>query len=471
MTATEPTEIADAEVLDAEGHEDVHEVTTAALVPVNVQDTALMRPVASLETTVEAFQQYQAMRAELLDPSDFQEAERGKQFVTKSGWRKLAVAMSVSDELVKWEDVEDPFGRIRKSKVTARAIAPNGRYGEGIGICDYRERCCPEFYGEECYKKGSHKHCTPECSGFRHFSKPQHDIPSTAHTRAKNRALSDLFGFGEVSAEEVSGGAKYERDHDEPADGDRVAPITAAMNAIEDAGRRRGLKMAVAQRFGQPHEWMASNLAQIARMVSAAGGKIEEEPDVAARESSQSNDAAPDASAEQGESPPPAEQGPTTSVGGDAEARRSLDTGTPIASPPTSPASDSAPPEGAERPPRGGAGAPVAAAPPSAAPVPSTVAQRRQVGQLERELRSAGKVAEGDKAEIVAILSDDRVTSMADTNQEEATRVQAALKLIEAGEMSMADDPSREGARAFNSHSPRARDFLVKVGLLEPSTP
>ena len=35
------------------------------------------------------------------------------------------------------------------------------------------------------------------------FSNPENDVRGTAHTRAKNRAISDLIGAGEVSAEEI----------------------------------------------------------------------------------------------------------------------------------------------------------------------------------------------------------------------------------------------------------------------------
>lgn len=34
--------------------------------------------------------------------------------------------------------------------------------------------------------------------------KPDHDLPATAETRARNRSYANLFGHGEVSAEEIS---------------------------------------------------------------------------------------------------------------------------------------------------------------------------------------------------------------------------------------------------------------------------
>lgn len=51
-----------------------------------------------------------------------------------------------------------------------RAIMPDGRFSDGWGGCTPVEK---------------------------RFAKPNHDVPATAETRAKNRACSDLFGIGE----------------------------------------------------------------------------------------------------------------------------------------------------------------------------------------------------------------------------------------------------------------------------------
>jgi hypothetical protein len=82
---------------------------------------------------------------------------------------------------------------------------------DGIGACDRYERCCDpdtctkqEFW-EDSGRPTGHTHCTYPCKQA-HFSNPQHDIPATAFTRASNRAKADLFGMGEVSAEEVQEG-------------------------------------------------------------------------------------------------------------------------------------------------------------------------------------------------------------------------------------------------------------------------
>jgi hypothetical protein len=63
-----------------------------------------------------------------------------------------------------------------------RATAANGRHADGDGACAINE---PRFR-------------TP--SGRQ---KAEHDLPATAVTRATNRSVSNLIGFGSVSAEEV----------------------------------------------------------------------------------------------------------------------------------------------------------------------------------------------------------------------------------------------------------------------------
>ena len=90
-----------------------------------------------------------------------------------------------------------------RAEVIVRATAPGGRTMDGLGSCDLREKCCDS---RRCRNSArGHRHCD-QVDGHdpaMHFSHPQHDIPATAHTRATNRACSDLFGFGEVSAEEI----------------------------------------------------------------------------------------------------------------------------------------------------------------------------------------------------------------------------------------------------------------------------
>jgi hypothetical protein len=116
----------------------------------------------------------------LLVESDWQAfSDRGgevRRFVKRSGWRKIATWFGL-DLLIGDVVLErDEHGQLLRARVTARAIAPNGRVFEDVGACSHSER---------------------------RFSKPEHDILATAATRAHNRATSDLVGMGEVSSDEM----------------------------------------------------------------------------------------------------------------------------------------------------------------------------------------------------------------------------------------------------------------------------
>jgi hypothetical protein len=142
-------------------------------VPATRPDLLSAAPVADAVALQKAFHD---LSAALLDKSDYQRIG-GKEYKTKSAWRKLAAAFNVSDEIVEKVYDRDPeSGRIIRAEFTVRATAPNGRSTVGVGLASVFER---------------------------HFSNPEHDLPATAHTRAKSRAFSDLFGLGEVSAEEM----------------------------------------------------------------------------------------------------------------------------------------------------------------------------------------------------------------------------------------------------------------------------
>lgn len=176
----------------------------AGLVPVVA--TPSIEPAVSPGRAVELQDGYRSLVRALLDESDYQKIGT-KSFVKKSGWRKLAVAFNVSTELISSSYQHDDTGRTATATMVVRATAPNGRTMDGLGVCDIHERCCPAAWGQPCPKRDWAKHtcCSDGCNGRTHFTNAQHDIPATAMTRATNRACSDLFGMGEVSAEEMYG--------------------------------------------------------------------------------------------------------------------------------------------------------------------------------------------------------------------------------------------------------------------------
>ena len=151
--------------------------------------SALVRPGASIPEIVALMDDYQSLCQALLDDSDWQTIQ-GKRFPKRSAWRKLAVAYGVSFEIKDRELTRNDEGELIAADFVVRATAPNGRYADGWGAASVAE-------------KG------PKGRGV---GKLYHDIPATAETRAKNRAAADLFGMGEVSAEEVDRRAMYAPD-------------------------------------------------------------------------------------------------------------------------------------------------------------------------------------------------------------------------------------------------------------------
>lgn len=126
------------------------------------------------EKILEHFKQFQNLKTKLLDKEHDIVTIQNKPFITKSGWRKVALAFNISDRILREEKIIE--GSKTTWKIVVEVKAPNGRTAEGVGICSSSERT---------------------------FAHPDHDIYATAHTRSKNRAISDLVGAGEVSYEEL----------------------------------------------------------------------------------------------------------------------------------------------------------------------------------------------------------------------------------------------------------------------------
>ena len=142
---------------------------------VGIKASPIVRQAVSAEAMKEQMRQFQNLKASLLDKSDIATIQN-KPFIKRSGWRKLALAFNLSDEIVKEE--KEVIGEEFEWRIWVKVWAPNGRFATGIGGC---------------------------CSDERDFAHLRHDVYATAHTRAKNRALSDLIGSGEVSWEELRG--------------------------------------------------------------------------------------------------------------------------------------------------------------------------------------------------------------------------------------------------------------------------
>jgi hypothetical protein len=182
--------------------------TTAELVPVGMAPSTLaqgLMPIPNIEHAVALMDAYQRACDALLVDSDYQQIGR-KRFRKRSAWRKLAGVFGVSVELVHLRYARDSDGNVLRAEATCRATAPNGRFQDGVGVCALSERGPSD----------------------RPFTKPEHDLPATAETRAKNRAIADLIAAGEVSAEEVGGGGADYGDEDTRSQGHDVGAARTA---------------------------------------------------------------------------------------------------------------------------------------------------------------------------------------------------------------------------------------------------
>lgn len=137
---------------------------------------ALVRP--DVAGAAESMRLFQQVKSQILSSDDIVEISR-KKYIKRSGWRKISLAFNISTELKAVERVQD--GDKIVARVQARATAPNGRVAEEVGVCDSSE-----------FERGN-------------LRGTLHNVETKAATRAINRAISDLVGGGEVSAEEVQG--------------------------------------------------------------------------------------------------------------------------------------------------------------------------------------------------------------------------------------------------------------------------
>ena len=133
-----------------------------------------VRPLVSPEQAAQDWALFQDLKKRLLTNDDYQPIA-GKQYIKKSGLRKLAVYFGLSDRIVSQERLDREDGSFLW-RIVAETQAPNGRVSTGVGVCDSKER---------------------------RFAHVEHDVFATAHTRAKNRAISDMVAGGIVSAEEM----------------------------------------------------------------------------------------------------------------------------------------------------------------------------------------------------------------------------------------------------------------------------
>jgi uncharacterized protein YecE (DUF72 family) len=135
-----------------------------------------------MKLLTEAFKKFEDFKNSLLGKEDAVEIQ-GRKYLKKSAWRKWALACGVSDEILQYERVplngEDTNGNFYYRVMVRAYHIPTQRSAVGVAIAAKKEK--------------------------KAWAREEHDIFALAHTRAKNRAIADLVGGGEVSAEEVEG--------------------------------------------------------------------------------------------------------------------------------------------------------------------------------------------------------------------------------------------------------------------------
>lgn len=156
------------------------------------EDTALVEREEQALTTADpqafahAFDAYKQIQ-EVIDARMPKEIMRigDKMFRKKAYWRAVATAFNVDCTMHAEEHFEagDDWGY----RVVYTARSKDGRSASGDGVCMASEK-----------SKGR-------------MEATHHNVRGHAHTRAFNRAISNLVGFGEVSADELPDEEKQER--------------------------------------------------------------------------------------------------------------------------------------------------------------------------------------------------------------------------------------------------------------------
>ena len=197
-----------------------------------VETTALdiVRPAVSVEQAKAAWLEYQNMKAALATPEDKQDMQ-GHIFLKKSYWRKVVRFYKLNLELLKEWHEDTPRGRVFYA--TYRALHPCGAFCDGDG------------------------------ADFATTIEEFHNARATAHTRAKNRAVSDLVGGGEVSAEEVG---------DSPQRGDPVPDKDHNWCPAHNTNWfKRGKMKHFAHPIGETGQWCSMPPAEAQASPAAAG--------------------------------------------------------------------------------------------------------------------------------------------------------------------------------------------------------
>lgn len=194
--------------------------------PATVQGPGMITLAGSIDQMVEQFQLYQQLKTRLADKDDFQKIGK-TQFPKKSFVRKIQRAFNLSCEIIQDEPLKDEKGKIIAWLAKARAIhTATGSFQEADGSCSFDEKV--DRNGKPIKAQQT-----------------IHNIRAHAVTRAKNRAILDLVGFGDVSAEEINaseyGGGGYGYDEQPQRQQRQMNPLNQRKREILTTCRQKGL--------------------------------------------------------------------------------------------------------------------------------------------------------------------------------------------------------------------------------------
>lgn len=193
----------EAEVIDVE--ETTTKSETEDLPRVENQNS-IVKPVEDIDAVVETYEKFEEVKDKLLDADQDLTKISGNVHVNKSGWRKIATAFNVSTKVMK--KIRSQSEGIIRYEVKARAVAPNGKTAESSGMASSNESNFMESLTEGGDWNVDDEDVFKIDGKHRRIKDPravnEHNLMTLAETRAKNRAISDLVGGGEVSAEELA---------------------------------------------------------------------------------------------------------------------------------------------------------------------------------------------------------------------------------------------------------------------------
>jgi len=159
-------------------------------------------PIATPELAAEAYHQYLQLCQSILIPYDERQVDERGVVIQESDYARIP--QSKKDDQGKWITEYKDVPRKSAFRKLARF------YGVSTEIVEKKREQDPDtgaitwHYTVKAWQGQVSTMGEASCSTDESKKqRSEHDAKATAHTRAKNRAISDLIGFGQVSAEEI----------------------------------------------------------------------------------------------------------------------------------------------------------------------------------------------------------------------------------------------------------------------------